>query len=245
MIAFALSLCQRTPEISHTWVFAVSALDFKNRAFAGLPETDRTDNLLLDAFKSRGVPEQQIVWLKGRRTPTQRIDFEFREMLGKARESDVLFVYYTGHGYVQKGQLLLATYNAEVGFPGWRMERAFAQIKKLFRGKAVVFVVDSCASGRLVSYAQKAGGKVCVLASSESDQQVPEGWAFTTALAEAVRGAPTVDVNADRKVSFDETASFVQSATKAAYGRAGSTFVPKAFGFEWDVREGERTREPK
>lgn len=217
-----------TPD--HTWLLAVSCLQFKNRKISGLPSLGRTDDAFVKSFGSN-----HVVWLKDEKADTKRIDFEFREMLGRARKDDVLVVYYTGHGYSDKSDLLLATWNAGVGFPGWSMNRAFGEIRKSFRGRAVVFLADCCASGRLVDYAHRSYQPVAVLSSSVNDEDVPEGWAFTTAMTEVLNGHPQIDTDRNGRIEWAEAASHVQSATQEAYSRSGAAYLPSGLDISWPV----------
>jgi hypothetical protein len=219
----------------HTWLLAVSCLDFNNRKFTGLPAEGRTDRLLIEDFQDFGLGKDRIVWLQGRRADTQRIDFEFQEILGRARKDDVLFVYYTGHGYDLKGGLTLATWNAEVGSEGWQMVRAFTEIDKFFRGRAIVFLADCCASGKLVQFAQASKKVVAIVSSASNDEDVPEGWSFTTALAEVFRGRPDLDLDNNGVIDWDEATSHVEARLNADYGHPGAVFRPTGFDLSWPV----------
>jgi len=142
-------------------------------------------------------------------------------------------VYYTGHDYRDKTGLTIATWNAEVGSPGWRMSRAFGEIKKSFRGKAIVFLADCCASGKLVEYAKSSTKPVAVITSAASDEAVPEGWTFTTSLIDVVKGDPALDTDHNGTIDWAEAASTVQASILKAYGHSGAVYLPPGLEISW------------
>lgn len=206
----------------------MSCLDFKSSSFAAIPDEGRADG---DVVKAFGDPAR-VVWLKGRDASTKRIDFEFREMLRRVKPGDDLVVYYTGHGYLRRKHLFLATWNADIGNNGWGMERAFDQIRESFRGRTLTFFADCCAAGKLAGLAEGTSKPVGVLASSSGDEDVAMDWGFSSAVAKVLSGDRAVDANGDGVIAWPESVKFVQAHT----GRTGTVFSGKGFTATWPVR---------
>jgi hypothetical protein len=54
-----------------TWVFFVGVLEWKDKkTFASFPQKNRRDAVLLDVLRARGVPENQILYLKDKAATT-------------------------------------------------------------------------------------------------------------------------------------------------------------------------------
>ncbi|MBL8064397.1 MAG: hypothetical protein JNM34_00925 [Chthonomonadaceae bacterium] len=170
-----------------TFVLAVVCLEFKNPMFNSIPDGERADRELMSLLKENGVPEKNFVLVEGKRATTARIDFEFREALGRARAEDTLLVYYAGHGFEHPAGFQLATYNTYVGAPGWKMSRAFALINSRFKGRSIALVADCCASGLLQGFASKSRKGVAIFAAALGASEVPEGWGFTKKLTSLLR----------------------------------------------------------
>jgi len=182
----ALLACTlRLEDAPRTWLFGVVCTRFKDRRFHNLPIEGRS-RALPDAMERQGVAKSRILWLSDREAETRRVDFEFKEMLGRVKAGDTLVVFYSGHGYFQDGKPQLATYNAEVASPGWRIERMSTWLAKAFRGSRLVVVIDSCASGSMLPWFQRQRFPLTFLASAKGDAQAPEGWNFQELLGSAV-----------------------------------------------------------
>jgi hypothetical protein len=83
-----------------TWVFMVGLLQWQDsKTFASFPQKNRRDAVLLDVLREKGVPENQIVYLKDQRATTDKIKTSFENLLTKAKPDDWVFVYYEGHGF--------------------------------------------------------------------------------------------------------------------------------------------------
>lgn len=83
---------------SRTWVFAVGILQWKHPAiYDSFPDAvpNRADRRLIDALRATGIPDEQIVFLVDERTTLSAIRREYRSLLDRTREGDV--VSGTGH----------------------------------------------------------------------------------------------------------------------------------------------------
>ncbi|HMS38741.1 MAG TPA: hypothetical protein PKE69_00820, partial [Pyrinomonadaceae bacterium] len=69
-----------------TWVFFVGLLEWKDKeTFASFPQENRRDEVLLDVLRQRGVPENQIVYLKDSAATTSRVQSSFEKFLTKPK----------------------------------------------------------------------------------------------------------------------------------------------------------------
>src|SRR6188768_3293798 len=85
-------------EPEKTWVFAVGALQFDNPGMTAYPDKGRVDAVLLETFRKRGVPAEQILFIKNKEATKANITRRLAEFLPKPGKDDTLFFYYTGHG---------------------------------------------------------------------------------------------------------------------------------------------------
>src|ERR1700730_12428431 len=86
-----------------TWVFIVGTLEWQQSdVLKPFPVKNRREALLADFSQSQGVPSEQMVYLQDRKATLRQVRSAFAALLPKAREGDLLFFYYCGHGYKSK-----------------------------------------------------------------------------------------------------------------------------------------------
>jgi hypothetical protein len=91
---------ERDWQPQRTWVFVVGTLKWKHSdVFNSFPQTNRRDAQLVDFFRRQGVPGDQLIYLQDAQATTRRVKSTFRDFLSRAREGDLLFFYFCGHGY--------------------------------------------------------------------------------------------------------------------------------------------------
>src|SRR5262245_8565585 len=67
-----------------TWVFAVGVLEWKDSdSFGSFPQKNRRDAQFIRLLRERGVPAEQIVYLKDQAATTRAIQAAFRSLLAK------------------------------------------------------------------------------------------------------------------------------------------------------------------
>lgn len=190
-----------------TWVFMVGLLEWKNKDnFGSFPQKNRRDKVLLDVWRERGVPENQILYLQDEAATTAKVQTEFEKFLKNPKPGDTVFVYYCGHGYkVENVETLLASYDAGDRL-GWKVESVPETIDKFFKGENAVIMLDSCYSGAMAEAVKKRRSKIsyAVLASSHFNSFSTGNWTFTESLIYAFRGESFIDEDANGKVSFGE-----------------------------------------
>lgn len=189
------------------WFVGISCTVFKNTSFPAIPTEGRADTAVRDLFGDK----KHSVWLADQDANTQHIDYQFRTALTRCKPQDVCVVFYSGHGYLKKGRLHLATWNAEIGDQGWSMRRAFAQVKERFKGRALILFADCCAAGPLADLAQSSPRPVFVLGSSRGVDDVPMDWSFSKALSDLLvssegAGWPTLVESIWEKIGRQGTA---------------------------------------
>ena len=209
--ASTASAWKRDWQPQRTWVFIVGTLKWQHsEMFESFPQQNRRDAQLADFFRRQGVPPEQMVYLQDEQATTRRVRNEFSEMLARAKEGDLLFVYFTGHGYKSddERQTFFATYNASDKVPGWSTESIISDINQSFRGSRVLLTVDCCYSGSLLKEARQLSNRVsyACLTSSLASESSTEHWTFTEALLAGLRGRAYEDINGDGEITLGEIA---------------------------------------
>jgi hypothetical protein len=199
-------------EPGKTWVMMVGVEEGKhNKIYADMPDPNREDQKLHDLFIERGVPKNQIVFLKDEKATLATIKTTFTELLKKTNEGDTLFVYYTGHGTADKnGHGYFANYDAKSAWSSlWAVADIYAAIEADFKGNTVLTMGDCCYSGTLSTQmkALKTDKAYATVSSSLSTTTAGMYWTFTETLISAFRGRAYVDSDADGHVSITELGS--------------------------------------
>ena len=212
-----------------TWVYVVGLLKFENRdVFNSFPQTNRRDAQLVDFFRQQGVPEDHIVFLKDGQATSRRVHHSFPAFLAKAQPDDLLFFYYTGHGYKSDDErtTYFATYDAGEKVEGWATDSIVRDVEKYFRGSQALLTADTCYSGSLSAQTQRLGRRVSYasLTSTSASQLSTENWTFTEMLLEGLRGKSFADINGDGQVTLSELAEDIKADMAFAENQR-STFV--------------------
>jgi uncharacterized caspase-like protein len=128
-VAVQVSAQGREWQPQRTWVFIVGTLQWQHSdMFDSFPQKNRRDAQLANFFRTQGVPADQMVYLKDKQATTRQVRTSFRDLLSRASAGDLLFVYYTGHGYKSDDErtTFFATYDAGENVPGWPPVRSRA-----------------------------------------------------------------------------------------------------------------------
>src|SRR5262245_11899541 len=198
-----------------TWVFVVGLLKWQHRdMFGSFPQTNRRDAQLVDFFRAQGVPENHIAFLKDEQATSRRVRNSFPVFLAKAQPGDLLFFYYTGHGYKSENErtTYFATYDAGEDVEGWATDSIVSDIEKYFRGSQALLTADTCYSGSLSAQVQRLGRRVSYasLTSATASHVSTENWTFTEMLLEGLRGKSFADSNGDGEVTLSELAEDIR-----------------------------------
>lgn len=211
LTAATASARERDWQPQRTWVFIVGTLKWQHsEMFESFPQTNRRDAQLADFFRRQGVPPEQMVYLQDEQATTRRVRNEFSNLLARTKEGDLLFVYFTGHGYKSddERQTYFATYNASDKVAGWSTASIISDINQSFHGSRVLLTADSCYSGSLAKDARQLNSRVsyACLTSSQASETSTEHWTFTEALLAGLRGRAYEDINGDGEITLGEIA---------------------------------------
>ena len=220
---------ERDWQPQRTWVFVVGLLKWQNSdVFDSFPQKNRRDAQLVEYFRQQGVPQDQIVFLKDTQATLRRVTSSFPSFLAKAAPGDMLFFYYTGHGYKSDDSrsTFFATYDAGEEIDGWPTEAIVRDVEKYFRGSRALLTADTCYSGSLTAQVQRLGRRVSYasLTSTSASQLSTENWTFTEMLLEGLRGKSFADINGDGEVTLSELAEDIKEDMAYAENQR-STFV--------------------
>jgi hypothetical protein len=193
-------------------VFVVGLLRWKHpETFASFPQQNRRDTQLVNFFRQQGVPLQQITYLKDEQATSQRIESSFNAFLSRAREGELLFFYYCGHGYKSDDArtTFFASFDAgDDNKPGWSTESIVNSVEWSFRGSRAILTADCCYSGSLAEQARRPIGRVsyACLTSSSASQLSTGNWTFTESLLAGLSGKSYADLNQDGRITLRELA---------------------------------------
>ena len=246
----ALAQEQRDWEPQRTWVFVVGALRFKHSdMFDSFPQKNRRDAELVTFFKQQGVPTSQIVYLRDGEATAKRIQTSLAAHLARARKGDLLFMYYTGHGYkADDGDTYLASYDAgDKDVPGWEVDSIPASIERHFRGSRAFIALDNCYSGALAETIRRGSDRVsyAALTSSTADQSSTGEWTFTEGLLAALRGRASEDTNGDGQITLGELADQIKEDMSFAENQRAVFAVTGDFTQQTVLSQAEVKRDPR
>ena len=205
-------------EPRRTWVFAVSCTVWKFDRSANMPPDGREDSKLIATFKSRGVPEDHIVFLKDQAGTLARIQSSFTELLGKTRPGDTLIFYFQGHGSRDVDGTKSTYYFLNYDCTNARddsffyVKDVFDTIEQHFKGARVLLTADCCCSGGLAVEARKRRtsiGYAC-LTSTFAHNGSTGAWTYTDSLIRGFSASPLVDLNGDSRIGLTELADYTE-----------------------------------
>ena len=245
-----LSAQERDWQPQRTWVFVVGTLQWQHPdMFASFPQEHRRDAQLVDFFRRQGVPAQQLVYLKDEQATTQRVKAAFTSLLSKTGDGDLLFLYYTGHGYKSDDghTTFFATYDAGDDVPGWSSESIVRDIDRYFKGSRALLTADSCYSGSLAAQIRKTNHRVSYasLTSSSANQLSTENWTFTEMLLAGLTGRAFADINGDGQITLSELAQDVREDMAFAEDQRSSFAFTGTFSPSTVVARAEQKPSPQ
>jgi hypothetical protein len=197
------------PDGNRIWVFVVGLVKFENKdVFDDFPVKNRRDPVLVQLFKSRGVPADHVTYLQDRQAKLSAIQPALIKLLRRTAPGDTLFLYYEGHGYRTDGKDgFFAAYDTDNDqTPGWSIASICPTIDKYFKGNRAFLTADCCDSGYLAQKVRFHKGPIqyaCVTSSSAHEVST-EHWTFTDCLLDALRGESFVDLNGDGFITVRE-----------------------------------------
>lgn len=248
-VAKAASVPERDWQPQRMWVYVVGLLKFEHRdVFDSFPQTNRRDAQLVDFFRQQGVPDDHIVFLKDGQATTRRVQASFPAFLSKARPGDLLFFYYTGHGYKSDDErtTYFATYDAGENVDGWATDSIVRDVERFFRGSQALMTADTCYSGSLAALTQSLGRRISYasLTSTSANQLSTENWTFTEMLLEGLRGKSFADINGDGEVTLSELAEDIKEDMAFAENQRSTFVTTGTFPADMRLAPGARKLDP-
>lgn len=233
-----------------TWVFVVGTLQWQHREiFESFPKKNRRDAQLVEYFSRQGVPAEQMVYLQDAQATTRQVQTAFTAFLARAREGDLLFVYYCGHGYKSDDErkTYFATYDAGDQTPGWSTESIVRNIEKYFKGSRAFLTADCCYSGSLAQQARLLSQRVsfACLTSSSASQLSTGNWTFTEMLVAGLSGKAFADLNSDGMITLSELANDVKEDMAFAEEQSSSFTTTGGFGPDTVLARAARKLNPE
>lgn len=226
----------------HTWVFAVGILEWEHAdIYPSFPAAmkNRRDQQLVEQFSEAGVPKKQMVYLQDAAATKRRIEREFRALLDKTDEGDLLIFYFAGHGSrdADTGQTWFANYDAgESDDSAWNIRSVFRSIDNHFSGSRALLLADCCHSGALYDECRRrnrddgdAELAYAALTSSYSHNTSTGNWTYTDSLLAGFRGESQVDLNHDDIIELNELAQYTDLELAFLEGQKSMFFAAPAF----------------
>jgi len=213
--------------------FLVGLIRWENSVlFPSFPGRSRADTRLARHLSKRGVPNENLCFLKDEDATIEAIRVEFKRLLEDSSPGETLLFYYAGHGALAPdNQPFFSSYDtrADSRESAWFMGEALEAIESNFKGDTVVFVTDCCHSGAMGELLQQSarGFAYASLASTAAEDDSSGNWTFTESLLLALTGARVVPGNPGGDITFAELADFARADMALFEGqRAKFLFAP-------------------
>jgi RNA binding activity-knot of a chromodomain len=203
-----------------TWVFAVGVLSYPSGQ--AWPEDGRRDADMISQLQARGVPADQITFIKDENATLAAVRASFDAFMAKAPADAILWLYFAGHGTKRKsGVSEFALYDEP-----WPIPDVFSTIERRFPGNTALLFADCCYSGSLGTEATLRAGRVSygAITSSLASTVSTGAWTFTECLIAGLRGAIPLSADGDGLITFAELARFAEREMAFNDGQL-STFV--------------------
>lgn len=197
-------------EATRLVVISLAAFEGEKEGETSFSTSDRLDDPLVELFRERGVPEENILYLKDGEATTERVKSEFRSFLRRSQEGETLIFYYSSHGGYDpdKGEHTFTTFDGSIPL-GWTV----GTIEGAFKGSKALLFSDCCYSGGLVELiASRPPSPIAfgALSTTGSHNVGYSGWRFTDVLIRAWRGDAAFDKDQSNTIDFDELCRFAE-----------------------------------
>ena len=200
-----------------TLIFVVGVLKWQDKGYEQFTGKSRRDAILVDFFRSHGVPESNIVYLQDENATLKNFNERFDDLLQRSNEGDTLMFYYCGHGWLDKAKNgYYANYDVTSDENAISTNKIAQKLKENFHGSQALIFADCCHSGSIGNALRKRSGEFSfgMVTSASQDESSTSNWTFSQALLDAFNGHKFVDENADGKISFTDFAKYVTQEMK-------------------------------
>ena len=198
------------PENTRLVVISLAGFQGEKEGHTSFSTSDRLDDPLVALFLKRGVPKQNILYLKDGGATTAEIKKRFPPFLAAGTADETLVFYYSSHGgYDPKtGAHTFTTFDGSIPI-GWFV----GTIEGRFAGPRALLFSDCCYSGGLVDLAEaRPVGHTGfgVLSTTGSHNVGYSGWRFTDVLIRAWSGDVAIDADGSGTIDFAELCRYAE-----------------------------------
>lgn len=188
-----------------TIVLLVGVLRWQDPSLATYETKSRQDQKLYEILIQRGVPEENIVFLKDDAATLSAILDNLKSLSSRGNEESTFFFYYAGHGKKSDDgrQAYFLNYDCDTARPQetcFLLDTIADVLKANFKGKRAILAADCCYPGNLNKVADalsRAGIETLVLTSAAASNISTGAWTFTQSLNEILRGRPLMSLVGD------------------------------------------------
>ncbi|PKL50609.1 MAG: hypothetical protein CVV42_02470 [Candidatus Riflebacteria bacterium HGW-Riflebacteria-2] len=186
-----------------TLVMMVGVLTWQDTSLATYTAENRYDQKLYGILRQRGVPAENIVFLKDKKATLAAIRRSLEKLLALSNERSTFMFYYTGHGEKSEdgSETFFLNYDCNtesLGQSSFSLSEMAKTLKSKFKGKQVILTADCCYSGNLNRVADTLGTaaiNTMVLSSATAANESTGEWTFTKSLNEILNGTPLMKID--------------------------------------------------
>lgn len=175
-------------EFSQRWAVVVGISQYRFSGPGGFENLDFADNDAKDFYKKLlelGWEEDHISLLVDEQATKRGIEYALESWLRRSGRDDLVLIFWATHGWPDpedSEKAYFATYDSRPSdlSSGLRMDRVRQSIQER-RAKNVVFIADTCHSGKVIrSDDPRAISVVPALEAMQNTKTIPRGWVFIT-----------------------------------------------------------------
>jgi hypothetical protein len=232
---------------ARTWVFGVGLVEWKDPDWLQFPKQDRSDESLIKAMRTWGVPADQLVFLEDRQATRETITSSLTSLLRRTGPGDSLIFYFTGHGVLDpSGSAYMVPYDGEEIDSLLPVSALPQVIQRDFRGDRVLLLGDFCHSGAMADAARAQHGPIQYLAfaSSTVGYTSTEAWTFTDAMTSVFRGDAGADRDGDGLITAGEIAEFVRGEMSFGDSQVSDFGASNPGLASWKIARSTGVRDP-
>jgi hypothetical protein len=228
-------------EPEKTWVFAVGVLTYPSGQH--WPDKGRRDAEMIGALEARGVPKDQITFIKNQSATLAHVRRSFDTLLARAPADAVLWLYFAGHGDKRDdGVCEFRLYDGQ-----WPIPDVISAIERRFAGSTALLFADCCYSGSLGMEAMQRAGRVSygALTSSLASTMSTGAWTFTECLIAGLRGTLPHKPDGESSITFAELARFAEREMAFNDGQLSTCVTANGFDPSLVLAPGMQPEHPR
>jgi len=198
MVASSSVASETVWQPGETLVFMTGVLTWQDATLATYTADNRYDQKLYGILRQRGVPADNIVFLKDKKATLAAFRRAMKKLLARSNAQSTFMFYYTGHGERSEdgSETYFLNYDcdmASLASTGFSLNELAETLKKGFNGHRVILTADCCYSGNLNRAADTLGAvgiETMVLSSATAANESTGEWTFTRSFNEILNGTP-------------------------------------------------------